>query len=230
MKIRNPMTRLSKSRANPLDRWRPEPLARTTQKSLQILDAIHETSGLGGCAVECGVGSGFSLAMFCLLLDGHGDTRPLWAFDSFSGFPEGNDKDADWFSPDRMTVYEKFDVDWVKNYISSVTGKPKLADLPRFVPGFFPGSFAAYDDAPVSLLHLDVDLYQSYVDCFSFFAPKLLPGSIILLDEYDRGTDETKWPGAKRATDEFADRHGLMVEKHYTGFAQLRVRSQLSGG
>ncbi|MEM1274337.1 MAG: TylF/MycF/NovP-related O-methyltransferase [Pseudomonadota bacterium] len=228
MKIRNPLRGLMRSKSDPLDRWRPEPLARTTQKAMQILDAVNDTAGLAGAVVECGVGSGFSLAIFAMTLDGRQDERALWAFDSFEGFPEGNAQDADWFSPDRMTVYEAFDVDWVKDYIATVSQEPRLATRPHFVPGFFPGSFSQFDDSPISLLHLDVDLYQSYVDCFDFFAPRLLPGSIILLDEYDRGTDETKWPGAKLAVDEFAEKYNLAIEKHYTGFAQLRIETQIT--
>ncbi len=228
MRFRAVLRRLARPQSDLLDRWRPQPLPRTTQKSLQILDAVNETSALGGAVVECGVGTGFSLAMLSLFLDGHGDERPLWAFDSYSGFPEGNEKDAEWFSPDRMKVYEGFSVAWVRDYIAGTTGQPELADRPRYMQGFFPDSFAEYDGGPISLLHLDVDLYQSYMDCFAFFAPKLLPGSIILLDEYDRGTDKTKWPGAKTAVDEFARQQGLAVEKHYTGFAQLRIETALS--
>lgn len=230
MRLRNPLRRLTRSAADPLDRWRPRPLDRQAQKAAQILDAVHATSGLPGEIVECGVGAGYSLALFSLYLDGLGDPRRLWAFDSFEGFPEGGDQDADWFSPDRMTVYQRFDVDWVRAYIAGVTEKAHLADRPTFVPGFFPASFDRFEGQAVSLLHLDVDLYQSYVDCFDFFAPRLVPGALILLDEYDRGTDETKWPGARLAADEFVARHGLTVEKHYLGFAQIRVTKPISSG
>ena len=208
---------------DPVDRWRPKPLDRATQKSFQILDALDETRALGGAVVECGVGSGQSLAMFSYFLDGKDDDRPLYAFDSFQGFPEGTDEDAGWFSPDRMKVYQAFDVAWVREFIREVTGQPGLGDRPICIEGFFPDSFSEYPGTPVSLLHLDVDLYASYVACFEFFEPLLQPGAVILLDEYDRGNDEEKWPGAKRAVDEFADARGLTVDKHYSGFSSLRL-------
>jgi hypothetical protein len=224
MALRKHLRRLKTGGASdPIDRWRAKPLDRHTQKALHLLDALNETRPLGGSIVECGVGSGYSLALFAMMLDGHGDDRDLWAFDSFEGFPNGSDKDADWFSPDRMQIYKAFDVEWVRTFIGGLSGKPALADRPRYVEGFFPSTFDKYDGAPISLLHLDVDLYQSYVDCFGFFAPLLQPGAMVLLDEYDRGTDETKWPGAKLAADEFADRHGLSIEKHFSGFVQIRV-------
>ncbi|MGP1355604.1 TylF/MycF/NovP-related O-methyltransferase [Roseicyclus sp.] len=212
---------------HPLERWRAKPLDRSAQKALHLLDAMNETRGLSGSIVECGVGSGYSLALFAMMLDGHGDTRALWAFDSFEGFPKGSDRDAAWFSPDRMEIYKAFDVSWVRTFIAELTGNPALADRPRYVEGFFPATFERYDGGPVSLLHLDVDLYQSYVDCFDFFAPRLQPGAMILLDEYDRGNDETKWPGAKLAADEFAARHGLTIEKHFSGFVHMRIPGTL---
>jgi len=228
MRIRNPLRQFSRHKQKHLDRWEPKRLDRGTKKALQILDAVHATAGLNGSIVECGVGAGSTLAFFSMFLDGHNDSRQLWAFDSFKGFPEGSAQDAEWFSPTNMTVYRNFDVQWVRDYIVGVTGRPKLATRPHFVPGFFPDSFSNYDGGPVSLLHLDVDLYQSYVNCFSFFAPKLLPGAIILVDEYDRGNDETEWPAARRAIDEFAERSGLTVEKLYTGLAQLRVTAPIT--
>jgi O-methyltransferase len=32
--------------------------------------------------------------------------------------------------------------------------------------------------------HLDVDLYQSTVDCCAYFYPRIVPGGIILFDDY----------------------------------------------
>jgi len=52
--------------------------------------------------------------------------------------------------------------------------------------------------------------------------PKVVPGGIILFDEYDKDADLVKWPGAKRAVDEF---FGNEVKKiridPNTGYAYL---------
>ena len=75
---------------NSIERRRAKPLDRRAQKALHLLDALNETRSLGGSVVECGVGSGYSLALFAMMLDGHGDDRDLWAFDRFRrGSPGG---------------------------------------------------------------------------------------------------------------------------------------------
>ncbi len=50
-----------------------------------------------------------------------------------------------------------------------------------------------------SFVHIDVDLYQPTLDCLNFFYNRMIPGGIIISDDY-------KWqhtPGVKRAFDEF---------------------------
>ena len=213
---------LRKRLENPTDRWRAVPLQRDLVKSFHLLDALRETSALDGAIVECGVGAGASLAHFAYFNDRLEMGRKIWAFDSFEGFPEGTDKDSDGFDPRKMTVYHQFTVDWVRRFIAERTGQPSLADTVTYVEGFFPASFERYDNGPVAVLHLDVDLYQSYVDCLDFFWPLLQPGGWVLFDEYDQFNDLEKWPGAKRAIDEFAAAQGLAVEKHFSGFAYIR--------
>lgn len=50
-----------------------------------------------------------------------------------------------------------------------------------------------------SLVHLDVDIYKSYMDCLNFFYPRMTDGGIIILDDYFSPNCE----GAKIATDTF---------------------------
>ena len=51
----------------------------------------------------------------------------------------------------------------------------------------------------IALLHLDVDLYQSYKDCLTHLFPKVASGGVILFDERESET----YPGGKKAIDEF---------------------------
>ncbi len=46
---------------------------------------------------------------------------------------------------------------------------------------------------------IDCDLYQSYIETYNFVWPRLENGAMIYLDEYY----SLKFPGARRATDEF---------------------------
>lgn len=75
----------------------------------------------------------------------------------------------------------------------------EIAETVRLVPGLFSETLAGYKGR-IALLHVDVDLYQSYMDCLTSLWPQVEVGGVIAFDEY--GEPET-WPGAKRAVDEF---------------------------
>lgn len=50
-----------------------------------------------------------------------------------------------------------------------------------------------------ALVHVDVDLYQPTLDSLEFFFPRLLPGGILVCDDYGSGS----YPGARTAMDEY---------------------------
>ena len=52
----------------------------------------------------------------------------------------------------------------------------------------------------ISLLNLDVDLYNSYKTCLEELYDKVIDGGIVCFDEYQ----SDKWTGAKKAIDDFA--------------------------
>jgi len=52
-------------------------------------------------------------------------------------------------------------------------------------------------------IHLDVDIHSSYIECLTELYPKLVPGGVVVFDDYG----SPKWPGAKKAVDElFSDK------------------------
>jgi hypothetical protein len=70
----------------------------------------------------------------------------------------------------------------------------------------------------IALLHLDCDLYESYKTALTHLYEKVAPGGVVMFDEYD----DSRWPGAKIAIDEFfADKaekprpHGKCTWKYY---------------
>ena len=78
------------------------------------------------------------------------------------------------------------------------------------VPGYFQDTLApTVGDRTFSFVHLDCDLYQSYRDCLTFFWPRLVPGGIILFDEYD----DPSWPGCNLAVDEFVAEAQVTIQR-----------------
>lgn len=71
------------------------------------------------------------------------------------------------------------------------------------------------DGLRFALVHLDADLYSPTRHSLEFFWPRLLPGGVLVLDDYGFVT----CPGTKMATDEFVDagRPGLQGWYVHTG-------------
>lgn len=53
------------------------------------------------------------------------------------------------------------------------------------------------------MLHLDVDLYESYKACLANLYQEVAPGGIILFDEYKQKNTQKVSPGAAKAIDQF---------------------------
>ena len=184
-------------------------------------EQFNKTRSVKGCIVECGVSGGNTLAYFSHLNKVNSGTRKVWAFDSFEGFPEASSHDGEWFKKNGKPGYTKFTIEYVKSRLRVTKLTDREIDDINFIKGWIPQSFNEYDGGPVSLLNLDVDLYQSIKDSLEYFWPLISKGGVVLLDEYTFGTDMERWPGAKIAIDEFCTKNDIEVQIHYTGKAYL---------
>lgn len=153
-----------------------------------------------------------------------GSNTKIYAFDTFSGFPEGGRLDSPSFDPtlDAYRVYENFSVSYVRNQLLQWSSEGETARI-EFIPGLIPDSLSKFPDGEtVRLLHLDLDLHVPYLASLQFFWDKLESGGLVLFDEYDQGEDLVKWPGAKLAIDHFCQEHDLEVEKMWSGFSYIK--------
>jgi len=69
----------------------------------------------------------------------------------------------------------------------------------RLVTGPFSQTLPGFD-RPIALLHIDADLYASYIDCLTNLWSNIADGGIVAFDEYEQ---PGIWPGARKAVDEF---------------------------
>jgi O-methyltransferase len=69
----------------------------------------------------------------------------------------------------------------------------------RLVEGLFENTIVG--DEPVALAHIDGDWYESVRTCVERIAPRLVPGGVMVIDDY------FMWSGCRRAIDEFLARH-----------------------
>ncbi len=61
----------------------------------------------------------------------------------------------------------------------------------------------------VSLLHLDMDLYEPTLAALKAFWPRMLTGAVVLLDEYAI----REWPGESEALEEFFEGKPPRIQK-----------------
>ena len=75
----------------------------------------------------------------------------------------------------------------------------------------FPNSYAknVIKNKKFKFVHLDVDNYQPYKESLEFFYDKMVPGGIILFDDYDCDC----CPGANKAVDEFFSDKPEVIQK-----------------
>jgi asparagine synthase (glutamine-hydrolysing) len=70
-------------------------------------------------------------------------------------------------------------------------------------------------ERPVAFVHIDGDWYESVMTCLTRLAPRLVPGGVLVIDDYDA------WSGCRSAVDEyFADRR---AEFAFVGKSRLHI-------
>ena len=143
---------------------------------------------LGGGFAECGVYRGGTALLLCRVLKN--SRKTLYLFDSFQGLPQENGEH------DNKYVKGTFAAESVESVRELLKGFEGMIDIR---PGWVPDSFAGLEDNRYAFVHIDVDLYQSTLDSCNFFYPRLVPGGILLFDEY--GFPAAR--GEKDAVDEF---------------------------
>lgn len=188
----------------------------------RMLDLV---SDIEGDIVECGVGKGRSLLLLALLCREEEKGRQIWGFDSFEGFPEPTEEDT---SP-RNARKGEIRADIMR--VRALLQEAQLDDLFMrskviLVKGFFNESLQKYAGQGIALLHIDADLYQSYLDTLNILYDKVRPGGVIAFDEYMDGITHVNYPGAKTAIDEFfADKpFALRRDKQYGKYYVIKPR------
>ncbi len=128
-----------------------------------LVAAMQARTLQNGLILEFGVFSGRTINLLASVESG-----PIFGFDSFEGLPEA----------------------WRPDFPA---GAFRLQTLPAVAPnvellvGWFEASlpgFLAAHPGPVSFLHVDCDLYSSTKTVLHYLRGRIVPGTIIVFDEY----------------------------------------------
>lgn len=118
--------------------------------------------------------------------------RKLHLFDTFEGFNAIDLKDEK-KKDDRYTTANFSDTN-----IESVKRLFDHSKQVYFYPGYFPDTTKMLTDKMFALVHIDADLYLPTIEALKFFYPKVSPGGVLIIHDYNH-----TWAGIKEALDEF---------------------------
>ena len=156
------------------------------RRCLMIYQYAKQVSVLLGDVAEVGVYKGGTARLLAKAFEP--EAKIIHLFDTFSGMPPpdpGKDlhKEGD---------FGNTSLEEVKTYLDDCKNV-------RFYPGLFPDTSKPVENTTFCLVHIDVDIYKSVMDCCKFFYPRLQRGAIMIFDDYGF----SGCPGAKMAVDEF---------------------------
>lgn len=174
-----------------------------------------------GDIMECGVNWGGGLMTFAQLsatLEPVNLQRRIVGFDTFSGFSGISEQDqhaviqtaerrvngyeADSFN-DLQRAIELFDANRFIGHIQKV--ELVKGDVAESVPRYLERE----PQTVVSLLHLDLDLYEPTKICLEHFVPRMPKGGVIVFDELNNRT----WPGETLAVMEKLGLNKLRIQR-----------------
>lgn len=183
------------------DRW-------YSYKLMSLHSALSDVSLPGDC-VELGVYRGRCGRFLASLLDGD---RRLYLLDSFEGLPEDWvgpwKKGAFGLAPEEVPVFEQSNVEVIPGWFAD-TIPELLRRLKR----------------PLALIHVDADLYSSTIDALNALNPAIVPGTVILFDEYVMQIDGEFSDDEHRALLDWSAAHGRTFEYLWrTEWVQVAVR------
>ena len=175
------------------------------------LELFRKVSHIPGDIVECGVFKGTSLSRFVKFrsLFDNLSSKKIIAFDIFGEFPEAqyeNDK-----KKREKFIREAGNKSIGKDEMISIFKKLDLYHNIELVEGNILDTVPEYKTEnphlKISLLHIDVDLYEPTKAVLEEFYPLRVKGGIVILDDYGA------FAGANKAIDDFFKVGNIKVQK-----------------
>jgi hypothetical protein len=182
-----------------IDRAMPNALGLDSQR--EIIDISLRAVAIDGFFLEFGVFTGGTIRFMARRMAG----KTIHGFDSFEGLPE---------------AWAGFNLG---GKVFDVKGKlPRVPGNVQLHKGHFDTSLPKWlseNPGPIAFIHLDCDLYSSTATVLKLTAPRLMPGTVILFDEY---FNYPNWEEHEfKAFQEFVTEH--RVKYTYLVFARQQV-------
>lgn len=193
----------------------------TLARFLALYEIFKKVLHIQGDIIECGVNFGGGLMSFALMstvLEPVNFQRRVIGFDTFSGFTPPAEVDVKSTArPDLMCegglavdsyqdlerCIELYDANRFINHI------PKVMLVKGDAIQTIPAYLGQHPYTVVSLLHLDLDLYEPTKVAIERFVPRMPKGAVIVFDELNNQT----WPGETVAVLETIGIRNVRIER-----------------
>lgn len=133
--------------------------------------------------------------------------QDIYLFDTFEGIPFSNEKYDNFHKIGdfgKNTPWGEADYGEVKNTLS-------IYKNIQVYKGIFPKDNSnIIANKRFSIVHLDVDVYDSYKACLDFFSTRMVKDGLIILDDYNMSSCQ----GATISVDEFCSERKIIVKNH----------------
>ncbi len=169
----------------------------SVQSRWEVIDEALKKVALDGLICEFGVASGVSINYIAKKVY----PKTVYGFDSFQGLPET------WRDGFPVGHFKMDNIPTVRNNVKLIVGLFHET-LPKFLKE---------TDLPFAFIHIDCDLYSSTKTIFDLAYDRIIPGTVIVFDEYFNypGWEE----GEYKAFQEFIRKSGLSYD--YITFNRL---------
>lgn len=188
-------------------------------EALYIVYFLNKSNQLSGDVCEFGIANGATSALIANEIKK--TKKNLWLFDSFKGLSKPTENDIlinDIFGLGSMEKYEgsmSYGVQEVEGRLAEIKFPRKKT---RIIKGYIEKSIHNKSlPKKISFAFIDFDLYQPIKIALDFLNKKLVPGGIILVDDYGYFSS-----GAKKAVDDFLnenkEKFKLTMPKKFAGY------------
>jgi O-methyltransferase len=175
---------------------------------IRNLMLVNQYKNIKGCVVECGTWKGGMVAGIATLLKNQ--DRTYYLYDSFEGLPPAKEIDGidalEWqkdtesaFYLDNCTADEIF-----AKKAMELSGVKKSV----ITKGWFSDTLPNFSKEGIAILRMDGDWYDSTMDCLNNLYRYIVPGGIIIIDDY------YTWEGCSKAIHDFISKNNYPVRVH----------------
>lgn len=181
------------------------PMAHTSigRKRLDHLHGCIRTivaDGIPGDLIETGVWRGGAVIFMRGALNAYGESRTVWAADSFEGLPAPDaqhpqDEGARWHLRPELAVSLERVQEHARRY--------GLLEGIEFLKGWFKDTLPSAPLDRLALARLDGDMYGSTMDALTALYDKVSPGGFVIIDDY------SGVPACKAAVEDFRRERGI---------------------